>query len=1065
MMRWTIFYTALVLLIVLNAPAYAQDLSNTKIAFVSNRDGSSDEIYVMNPDGTNLVNLTNSPQQDNYPSWSPDGTMIAFTTTRDVSHEIYVMNADGTNQVNLTNNTVFDSRPSWSPDGTKITFESERDGDYEIYVMNADGTNPVNLTNNPANENDPSWSPDGMKIAFRSFRDGDDEIFVMNSDGANPVNLTNNTVNDLDPSWSPDGTKIAFRSERDGNAEIYVMNADGTNQVNLTNNSANDYNPSWSPDGTKITFRSYRDVNSEIYVMNSDGTNPVNLTNNTADDGPASWSPFLPVLVVISIDPTSGTESGGTPVTIKGSNFQSGATVTFGNSSATNVAVGLLGTITAKTPAHTAGTVDVIVTNPDGQVDTLFNGFGFGDLSTNTKITFMSDRDGNNEIYVMVADGSNLTRLTNNPAFDELPSWSADGTKIAFRSDRDGNNEIYVMNADGLNLTRLTNNPASDGEPSWSPDGTKIAFMSHRDGNGEIYVMNADGSNPTRLTNNPAFDPEPSWSHDGTKIAFQSNRDGNFEIYVMNADGSNPTRLTNNPENDESPSWSPDGTKIAFQSFRDDNNEIYVMNADGSNPTRLTNNPAFDVDPSWSPDGTKIVFYSRRDVNDEIYVMNADGTNQVNLTNNPANENDPSWSPFLVPPPPVVTSISPTSGTELGSSSVTITGSSFQSGATVTFGDSSATNVVFLSDSIITAVTHVHPAGIVDVIVTNPDGQADTLLNGFTFIALPVVTSINPASGTELGGTSVTIVGSNFKSGATVAFGDSSATNVVVVSLTTITATTPAHPAGTVDVIPTNPDGQADTLFSGFTFVSIDAITDTVSFDAVGDRAAIEILIDTVKVSVDAKLRDSLLAVSYNVTGVLNPFVVKVFDASGSEPGVVLTSKVIDPAGGLSQLASEGFTRFEDGRVSVGITQGQTLFVAMELSSAAGPSIGVNIGLDPSKSWTFDEIGGVTRWRRGSDFVGLTGDGGFMIRTVTGIMGDVSKFPPGRGTPDGEIGTEDLDFVVDVVLSRISESGVSDVISGSDKVTRFLMDPVDGRGDGADGIVNLFDILFVVDRL
>ena len=88
-----------------------------------------------------------------------------------------------------------------------------------------------------------------------------------------------------------------------------------------------------------------------------------------------------------------------------------------------------------------------------------------------------------------------------------------------------------------------------------------------------------------------------------------------------------------------------------------------------------------------------------------------------------------------------------------------------------------------------------------------------------------------------------------------------------------------------------------------------------------------------------------------------------------------------------------------------------------------------------------------------------------MIRTVTGIMGDVSMFPPGRGISDGEIGTEDLDFIVDVVLSRISESGVSDVISGTDRVTRFPMDAVDGRGNGADGIVNLFDILFVVDRL
>ena len=98
--------------------------------------------------------------------------------------------------------------------------------------------------------------------------------------------------------------------------------------------------------------------------------------------------------------------------------------------------------------------------------------------------------------------------------------------KIAFRSDRDGNGEIYVMNADGTNQTRLTNNSAEDIWPSWSPDGTKIAFMSDRDGNGEIYVMNADGTNQTRLTNNSATEYCPSWSPDGTKIVFMSNRDG-----------------------------------------------------------------------------------------------------------------------------------------------------------------------------------------------------------------------------------------------------------------------------------------------------------------------------------------------------------------------------------------------------------------------------------------------------------------------------------------------------------------------------------------------------------
>ena len=133
---------------------------------------------------------------------------------------------------------------------------------------------------------------------------------------------------------------------------------------------------------------------------------------------------------------------------------------------------------------------------------------------------------------------------------------SPDG-RIAFVSDRDGNDEIYAMNADGSGLARLTNNSAVDGFPSWSPDSRRIAFASNRDGNAEIYAMNADGSGVVRLTNNSAGDDAPSWSPDGRRIAFVSNRDGNYEIYTMNADGSGATRLTNNSARDSEPSWGP----------------------------------------------------------------------------------------------------------------------------------------------------------------------------------------------------------------------------------------------------------------------------------------------------------------------------------------------------------------------------------------------------------------------------------------------------------------------------------------------------------------------------
>ncbi len=252
-----------------------------------------------------------------------------------------------------------------------------------------------------------------------------------------------------------------------------------------------------------------------------------------------------------------------------------------------------------------------------------------------TRIVFSSHIDDNLEIYIMNADGSNPTRLTDNPAADLISTFSPDGTRIAFDSDRDGNWEIYVMKADGSNQTRLTNNPARDMFPSWSLDGTRIVFQSNRDGNWEIYTMNADGSNPKRLTDNPAYDGNPCWSPDSNRIVFVSGRDKTRgEIYIMNTDGSNQARLTDNPAGIGNPWWSPDGTKIAFNSNRDGNQEIYTMNADGSNPTRLTDNPANDGGPSWSPDGQKIAFSSDRDFDTEVYIMNADGSNPVNLTNN-----------------------------------------------------------------------------------------------------------------------------------------------------------------------------------------------------------------------------------------------------------------------------------------------------------------------------------------------------------------------------------------------------------------------------------------------
>ena len=297
-------------------------------------------------------------------------------------------------------------------------------------------------------------------------------------------------------------------------------------------------------------------------------------------------------------------------------------------------------------------------------------------VEAQAQIAFSSDRDRNDEIYVMDDDGKNQRNLTNHPDTDYAPSWLPDGTRIVFMSDRDGhvpkggvlpNFEIYVMDADGGNQQNLTNDPSHDISPAWSPDGKRIAFTSYRDGHddaihgrptAEIYVMDADGGNPQHLTNDLNDDRHPSWSPDGKRIVFSSERDGHFigdfeitssEIYLMDADGGNQQRLTENRKNDWSPSWSPDGKRIAFSSDRKGdfvNYEIYLMDADGGNLQRLTENRVYDWSPSWSPDGKRIAFSSGKEgdfKNYEIYVMDADRGNQQKLTNHPRNDGSPAW--------------------------------------------------------------------------------------------------------------------------------------------------------------------------------------------------------------------------------------------------------------------------------------------------------------------------------------------------------------------------------------------------------------------------------------
>src|SRR3954447_26269071 len=258
--------------------------------------------------------------------------------------------------------------------------------------------------------------------------------------------------------------KLVFASDRDaGDVEIYSMNADGRGQTRLTTSPGDDTNPVWSPSGTQIAFSSARNGALHIFRMSAHGGPPTQVTHGAGDDLEPTWSPDGKRIAFVNV---------------------------IGNEWQINVV-----------NADGTGPVETLTNTPGINVDPVW--------SANGKIVFTSDRDGsvfspdgdgNEEIYVMDADGANQTRLTTDPAYDYGPYWSPDGSRIAFQSLRDGQSEIYVMDADGSHQRRLTNDPGVDTGAAWSPDGARIAFVFNDTATTEIYTLDPDTMDPANTT-------------------------------------------------------------------------------------------------------------------------------------------------------------------------------------------------------------------------------------------------------------------------------------------------------------------------------------------------------------------------------------------------------------------------------------------------------------------------------------------------------------------------------------------------------------------------------------
>jgi hypothetical protein len=250
------------------------------------------------------------------------------------------------------------------------------------------------------------------------------------------------------------------------------------------------------------------------------------------------------------------------------------------------------------------GDLDIFSIPPEGGEEKNWTSDIIGDeldpsLSTDGRLVYSLNGQ---DIYQIDAQGQTL-RLTQDGAGNREPAWSLDNSRIAYVSERDGNPEIYIMNADGSNPARLTTNAGTDISPAWSPDGTRIAFASNRDESLEIYTINADGTGLVRLTYDLNENRSPNWSPDGRWIVFSGNRSGDREIYTLSPDGAQVNRLTFSPGADEHPVWSPDGYWILFTSERAKAglSNLYAMVRDGSKAFAYFDVPSSSfLTPAWA---------------------------------------------------------------------------------------------------------------------------------------------------------------------------------------------------------------------------------------------------------------------------------------------------------------------------------------------------------------------------------------------------------------------------------------------------------------------------------
>jgi TolB protein len=270
-----------------------QGLFDSQIAFVSTTPGNK-EVYRCDFDGYNPVRVTHTDALTLSPSWSPDGSSIAFVSYENDRPEIFIQPLTGKRTL-ISGRPGINITPAWVPKTSYLAATLSLEGDEEIYLLTRSGELVKRLTKNWGIDVSPTFSPDGKKMAFVSKRSGTPQIHIQDIDGGNSHRITYDGRYNTQPAWSPAGDRIAYSGMKDGRINIYVIGSDGRGNVELTRDAGNNEHPSWSPDGNMIAFSSTRTGTSKIFIMTASGTDQRQLLDLPGEQTSPAWSPRFSV--------------------------------------------------------------------------------------------------------------------------------------------------------------------------------------------------------------------------------------------------------------------------------------------------------------------------------------------------------------------------------------------------------------------------------------------------------------------------------------------------------------------------------------------------------------------------------------------------------------------------------------------------------------------------------------------------------------------------------------------------------------------------------------------------